>query len=65
MSSNQFSSSSTLVNPSLLFKALGQIKKLKRLFMSRNKFSLFHSEMLNRDIDFINLQELDFSFNLV
>ena len=33
--------------------------------MSRNKFSLFHSEMLNRDADFINLQELDFSFNLV
>lgn len=65
LSSNQFASSSSLVNPQLLFKALGQIKKLKRLNLSRNKFSQFHAEMLNKEEDFIQLQELDFGFNLV
>jgi Leucine-rich repeat (LRR) protein len=53
LSSNQFSSASSLVNPALLFKALGNIKKLKRLNLSRNKFSGFHAEMLNKDLDFI------------
>ena len=51
LSSNQFSSSSSLVNPALLFKAMGQIPKLKRLSLSRNKFSAFHAEMLNKDAD--------------
>lgn len=39
LSSNLFSSNSSLVNPQLLFKALGQVKKLKRLNLSRNKFN--------------------------
>lgn len=65
LASNQFSSASTLVNPALLFKAIGQIPKLKRLNLSRNKFTAFHAEMLNKDQDFIQLQELDFGFNLV
>ena len=65
LSSNQFSSSSSLVNPALLFKAMGQIPKLKRLNLGRNKFSAFHAEMLNKDADFVQLQELDFGYNLV
>lgn len=52
LSSNQFASNSSLVNPQLLFKALGQIRKLKRLNLSRNKFVMFHAEMLNRDSDY-------------
>ena len=55
LSGNQFSSSSSLVNPALLFKALGQIPKLKRLNISRNKFSAFHSDMLNKETDFVQL----------
>ena len=39
LSSNSFSSSSTIVNPSLLFMALAKLSKLKRLNLSRNKFS--------------------------
>lgn len=38
LSSNSFSSSSTIVNPSVLFKALGQMPRLKRLNLSRNRF---------------------------
>lgn len=49
LASNQFSSASTLVNPALLFKAIGQVPKLKRLNLSRNKFTAFHAEMLNKD----------------
>ena len=52
LSSNQFASNSSLVNPQLLFKAMGQIKKLKRLNLSRNKFVMFHAELLKRDVDF-------------
>lgn len=65
LSSNQFSSNSSLVNPSLLFKAIGSISKLKRLNFSRNKFTAFHAEMLAKDTDFIQLQELDFGYNQV
>lgn len=65
LSSNLLSSNSTLVNPSLLFKALGKIPKLKRLNISRNKFEFLHGELLMRDEEFICLQELDFGFNLV
>lgn len=46
LSSNYFSSSSTIVNPSLLFLALAKIPKLKKLNLSRNKFSQFHSDLL-------------------
>ena len=65
LASNQFSSTSTLVNPSLLFKAIGQIPKLKRLNFARNKFTGFHPEMLNKDTDYVQLQELDFGYNLI
>jgi len=41
------------------------VPKLKRLNLSRNKFTGFHSEMLNKDSDFIQLQDLDFGYNLV
>jgi Leucine-rich repeat (LRR) protein len=47
LASNQFSSTSSLVNPALLFKALGSLPKLKRLNLSRNKFTGFHAEMLD------------------
>jgi len=53
LSSNQFSSGSSLVNPSLLTKAIGQIPKLKRLNLSRNKFQAFHGDMLQKDSDFL------------
>lgn len=55
LSSNLFASNSSLVNPQLLFKALGQIKKLKRLNLSRNKFVQFHAELINRETDFQQL----------
>ena len=52
LSSNHFSSTSTLVNPMVLFKALGSMNKLKRLNLSRNRLQCFHSEMLDNNIDF-------------
>lgn len=42
LSSNLLSSSSTLVNAAVIFKALGQLPKLKKLNLSRNKFIGFH-----------------------
>jgi len=65
LSSNYLSSSSTLVNPSLLFKALGKIPRLKKLLLSRNKFEYFHGELLVPEEDFLCLQELDVGFNLI
>ena len=53
------------MNPALLFKSIGQIRRLKRLDLSRNKFITFHAELLNSKEDFVQLQELDISFNLV
>ena len=53
------------MNPALLFKAIGEIPRLKRLNLARNKFSALHAEMLNKDNDFRQLQELDFGYNLV
>ncbi len=64
LSSNQFNSESTLVKPEKLFYSLGQIPKLKRLNLARNKFSQFHFEEL-KPASFSALQELDFSYNLV
>ena len=64
LSSNQFSSDSTLVRPSRLFYSLGTMPRLKRLNLSRNKFTAFHNEDLTMD-SFKSLQELDFSYNLV
>lgn len=52
LSSNLFSSNSTLVNPMQIFKSLGIIPKLKRLNLSRNRFNGFHSEMLLKEEDF-------------
>lgn len=43
LSANSFSSHSTLVDPNALFKALSTIPVLKKLNVSRNKFSEFHS----------------------
>mmetsp|Transcript_36318 Transcript_36318/g.35923 ORF Transcript_36318/g.35923 Transcript_36318/m.35923 type:complete len:129 (-) Transcript_36318:1241-1627(-) len=64
LSSNQFSSDSTLVKPSILFKSIGSMPKLKRLNLSRNKFTGFHFDDLDQN-SFKALQELDFSYNLV
>jgi Leucine-rich repeat (LRR) protein len=64
LSSNQFSSDSALVRPSKLFYSLGAMPRLKRLNLSRNKFTAFHNEDLTID-SFKTLQELDFSYNLV
>lgn len=46
-------------------KVLGQIPKLKRLSLSRNKLQGLHFDLLNRDEDFVLLQELDIGYNLV
>ena len=65
LSSNLYTSSSSIVNPLLLFKSIGQMPKLKRLNLSRNRFAAFHSEMLSNYSDFPSLQELDFGYNIV
>lgn len=65
LSSNALSTQSTLINPSILMKVLGQIPRLKRLNLSRNKFQGLHFELLSRDEDFTLLQELDIGYNLV
>jgi len=65
LSSNMFTSKSSLVSPQHLFKAMGRLKKLKVLNLSRNKFSGFHSELLNPESDFHSLQDLDLSYNSV
>jgi len=46
LSSNAFSSNSTIANPALLFRALGELPKLKRLNLSRNKLLGIHAEFL-------------------
>lgn len=46
-------------------KVLGQIPKLKRLNLSRNKLQGIHFDLLSREDDFIILQELDIGYNLV
>ena len=73
LSANSFSSYSTLVDPSALFKALSTIPLLKKLNLSRNKFVEFHStDLPENNIDlpaneqvFPHLQELYFAFNEV
>ena len=47
LASNSFSSSSTLVHPAVLFKSLSMMPRLKRLNLSRNKFSYFHFDPNN------------------
>ena len=73
LSSNNFSSASTLVNADALIKALSTIPGLKKLNLSRNKFTEFHSAELpednihlpKEDQVFPELEELYFAFNLV
>lgn len=65
LSSNFFSSVPYVGNPAIVFKTLGGLQRLKRLNLSRNKFFKFHAEMLNPHNDFLQLQEIDMSFNLV
>jgi Leucine-rich repeat (LRR) protein len=55
LSSNFFSSVPTQGSPDVLFKTIGGITRLKRLNLSRNKFFKFHSGMLDRHNDFIQL----------
>ncbi len=65
LSSNLFTSASALVNPAVIVKSIGQMPKLKRLNLSRNKFQAFHSDLLDKDADFPQLQELDVGFNMI
>jgi len=65
LSANLLTSVSTAQPPATLFKILGSIVRLKRLNLSRNRYFKFHSELLDPTKDFIQLQELDFSFNMV
>ena len=53
LASNLFSSVITQMNPALLFKSIGSIRRLKRLNLSRNKFITFHAELLNPKEDFV------------
>lgn len=74
---NNFSSDSVLVSPSQLFVALSTIPKLKRLDLSRNKFTQFHVEDLENfgtpasetedepNGPFCYLEDLDYQFNQV
>ncbi|CDW73960.1 leucine rich repeat family protein [Stylonychia lemnae] len=64
LSSNLFSSSSTIINPAVLFKSLGMMPRLKRLNISRNKFSGFHFDFLIKHEDYKFLQDLDFGYNV-
>lgn len=63
LSANLFSNSQHSIPAA--FKYLSGLPHLKRLNISRNKFTKFHSELLNPQTDFLQLQDLDFSFNLV
>ena len=65
LSSNFFSSVPQNGSPDVIFKTIGGIGRLKRLNLSRNKFFKFHSGMLDRNSDFVQLQELDISFNMI
>ena len=73
LSANSFSSHSTLVDPSALFKAISTIPMLKKLNLSRNKFVEFHSADLPQnnaqlpiqEQAFPYLEELYFAFNEV
>lgn len=47
IASNFFSSVPQVGSPAIVFKTLGNIKRLKRLNLSRNKFFKFHNEMLD------------------
>lgn len=69
LSSNNFSSDSVLVNPNQLFESLGTIPQLRKLNLSRNKLTAFHSDSLPRDNSegsaFGLLEELNLSFNCI
>jgi hypothetical protein len=49
----------------VLFATLGQIKRLKRLNLSRNRFGQIHDQLLNPNRDFLQLQDVDLSFNII
>lgn len=49
LSSNLFSSNSTLIKPQQLFVSLSSLPRLKKLNLSRNKFMGFHHEELEHD----------------
>lgn len=73
LSSNNFSSDSVLVDPNLLMQSLSTITHLQKLNLSRNKLKGFHADNLpanNMERNphervFNNLEELNFSFNIV
>lgn len=46
-----------------LLKTLGQMPRLKRLNLSRNKIVRLASDLLKGNTDFLELQEIDVSFN--
>lgn len=52
LSSNLLSTASTLINPAILMKVLGQLPRLKRLNLSRNKLQGLHFDLLSQDEDF-------------
>jgi len=57
------------VNPNQLFESLGTIPQLRKLNLSRNKLTAFHSDSLPRDNSdgsaFGLLEELNLSFNCI
>ncbi len=64
LSSNYFSSQTSLYNPNKLFIAMASIPRLKRLNLSYNKLSGIHyEEMQIKKINFDRLIDLDFSYN--
>lgn len=48
-----------------LLKALGQMPRLKRLNLSRNKIMRLATDLLRPGQEFMELQEIDISFNWI
>lgn len=73
LSSNNFCSDSTLISPSTIFKSLSTLPQLRKLNLSRNKFTKFDSDELpanNADLPqdkqaFPFLEELYIAFNQI
>lgn len=48
-----------------MFKILGQLQRLKKLNLSRNRYFKFHGELCDPSEDFVHLTELEYGFNMV
>ncbi len=66
LSSNLFTSLTSIHNPNKLFVSLATIPKLKKLNLSHNKLVKIHYDELQvKGMSLNRLQELDLSYNLI